>query len=228
MAAQSVSFEPEKPALSGMHDRTSEDSAQAAAANGDPQTLTQSEREIAEIEASDPRLIALDERLTRIAKGEEPRDNAERLALAKRAYDTKRYAAAVSLWSKAFDSEPNLADDRQTPHRYNAACAAALAGCGKGIDDPSPDDTTKEKFRGKVREWLKADLVSLSKIVDAPSPRGRSAVNRTLQHWRQDPDLAGIRDQQELAKLPETERKEWQSLWVEIEAQRKRAEVPAR
>ena len=37
-------------------------------------------------------------------------------------------------------------------------------------------------------------------------------------HLRQCNDLAGIHDATALAKLPEPERKEWQSLWAEFEA----------
>jgi hypothetical protein len=40
-------------------------------------------------------------------------------------------------------------------------------------------------------------------------------VSQTLKHWQHDPDLAGVRDSDALAKLPETERIAWQSLWAE-------------
>ena len=36
-------------------------------------------------------------------------------------------------------------------------------------------------------------------------------------HWKEGTDLAGIRDEKELARLPEEERKEWQSLWADVE-----------
>ena len=72
-------------------------------------------------------------------KGGAPKDNAERLALAQRAYDTKRFAVAARLWAEALDSDPKLAADRQAQHRYNAACAAALAAAGQGKDEPAPD-----------------------------------------------------------------------------------------
>ena len=46
-------------------------------------------------------------------------------------------------------------------HRYNAACAAALAASGQGKDDPPPDDAAKAKLRQQARDWLKAELVGV-------------------------------------------------------------------
>ena len=37
-------------------------------------------------------------------------------------------------------------------------------------------------------------------------PGNKELVAKTLTHWKQDADLAGIRDDQELAKLPDEER----------------------
>jgi serine/threonine-protein kinase len=41
-------------------------------------------------------------------------------------------------------------------------------------------------------------------------------VQHKLQGWQTDPDLAGVRDNQALAQLPEGERKDWQTLWAEV------------
>ena len=86
-------------------------------------------------------MAALAARLPALLKGEDhPKDAAERLALAQMCYDTKRHAAAARFWAEALAADPKLGDDRQAGHRYNAACAAALAGAGQGKDDPPPDD----------------------------------------------------------------------------------------
>jgi len=39
----------------------------------------------------------------------------------------------------------------------------------------------------------------------------------TLQHWKADTDLAGIRDEKELAKLPEEERAAFKKLWIGVD-----------
>jgi hypothetical protein len=34
--------------------------------------------------------------------------------------------------------------------------------------------------------------------------------------WRGEPDLAGVREPEELAKLPKAERAEWQAFWAKL------------
>jgi hypothetical protein len=76
-------------------------------------------------------LLALEARLPAVLRGEaRPGDAAERLRFAEVCHLKKRYADAASLFEKAFADKPQLADDMQAAHRYNAACAAALAGGG--------------------------------------------------------------------------------------------------
>ena len=47
-----------------------------------------------------------------------------------------------------------------------------------------------------------------------------------LARWREDPDLAGLRDPAALNKLPPAERQECRTLWNEIEAQIQRGGAP--
>jgi tetratricopeptide (TPR) repeat protein len=169
-------------------------------------------RDLDELQASDPRFEALDARLSAVLNGEVPKDNAERLALARRAYDTKKYAAAARLCAEALDADPMVAQSRQAQHAYNAACAAALAADGQGQDDPAPDDPTKLRLRQQALAWLKAELAVWTKLVVSGPPQASASVAQTLEHWRKDTDLAGVRDPEALEKLPEDERKAWREL----------------
>jgi hypothetical protein len=54
-------------------------------------------------------------------------------------------------------------------------------------------------------------------------PARKQVVIRTLAHWKADSDLAGIRDEAALAKLPEAEREAFRSLWADVEALRVKA-----
>ena len=47
-------------------------------------------------------------------------------------------------------------------------------------------------------------------------------IVQTLNHWRNDTDLAGIRDEAELAKLPADEQATWRSLWHDVDQVRER------
>jgi hypothetical protein len=43
-------------------------------------------------------------------------------------------------------------------------------------------------------------------------------VRSTLRHWQVDPDLAGLRDKDALARLPEAERQACGKLWADVDA----------
>jgi tetratricopeptide (TPR) repeat protein len=179
--------------------------------------VAEARRELAELQASDPRLEALDTHLAAATKGEAPKENEERLALAQRAYDTKRYALAARLWAEALEADPNLAADRQKQHPYNAACAAALAASGQGIDDPAPDEAAKAGLREQALGWLRAELAVWSKLIESGRPGDRWAIAKILGYWRNDTDLAGVRDADALEGLPEAEREAWRALWAGVE-----------
>jgi serine/threonine-protein kinase len=65
-----------------------------------------------------------------------PRDNEERLALVGVCQFTNRPLALARLYADAFAADPGLTEDLAAGHRYRAARAAALAGCGRGEDAP--------------------------------------------------------------------------------------------
>jgi len=127
--------------------------------------------------------LALANRLPAVLKGEDkPKDAAEGLAFAQLCYDRSRYAAAARLWDNVLAADPKLADDRQTHPRYNAACAAALVAAGKGKDEPPLDDAAKAKLRVQARDWLKAELVAWTKVLETGPAQAKAAVVPTLQH----------------------------------------------
>ena len=64
------------------------------------------------------------------------------------------------------------------------------------------------------------------RIAHASQVRVLLPVQKTLLHWQQDPDLAGMRDAGALAKPPDAERAEWQKLWADVEATLKKAGKP--
>jgi Flp pilus assembly protein TadD len=166
------------------------------------------------------RLLAAEGRLPAILRGEaQPADAAERLALAQLCQQHKQlYAASARFYAEAFVEQPRLGDDLQAGHRYNAACAAALAGGGQGRDADRLDDQGRARLRRQARDWLRADLAAWTDAVDKAPPQGRPVVRDTLRHWQKDPDLAGLRDPGALARLPEAERQACRKLWADVEA----------
>jgi hypothetical protein len=105
----------------------------------------------------------------------------------------------------------------QAKHRYNAACAAALAGAGSGDDTAKLDAAARATWRKLALEWLHADLAFWSNLAKNNSPQTRAAVRSNLQHWKSDPDLSGIRDNDAVAKLPGEEKTAWLQFWADVD-----------
>jgi len=165
------------------------------------------------------RLAQLDAILPVILKGEaQPTDPEVGVNLAFLCLMYKhRDAAAADFYAKAFVAEPKLADDVAAYHRYNAACAAVLAGCGRGGDAPAAE-ADRARLRSRAMQWLRDDLNVWRPRVSSVLPGvGPHAVN-ALTLWREDHDLADVRDPNALMKLPEAERQEWQKLWADLDA----------
>jgi tetratricopeptide (TPR) repeat protein len=170
------------------------------------------------------RLAELDVKLSKILRGDvQPRDALERMGLADVCISKGHYASAVRFVAEAFAEQPNLADDLRYPRRYNAACAAALAGCGQGKDVEQSDDQERGRLRRQALDWLRADLEAWRRLLDKEPDKAGPAVRGRMRHWLADTDLAGVRGAEALKRLPEAERADWQRLWEEVEALRQRA-----
>jgi hypothetical protein len=127
-----------------------------------------------------------------------------------------RYALAVRLYSAAFRTDPGLSDDVRTGLRYEAAVAAAQAGCGQGPDAAGLDSRGKAQLRQQARAWLEAELRDWTKLLQRNSPADRAAVRQALRVWQRDIGLEGVREAAALVQLPEAEREAWQKLWQNV------------
>ncbi len=143
-------------------------------------------------------------------------DNAERIKFAQFAFEQKKYASAARLWDEALKSDPKLGDDRNAQHRYNAACAAALAAAGRGRGEPPLDAAAQTRHRRQALDWLKADLAVWREVLQVIPPENAPLIADTLGHWQTDGDLAGVRDAVPLSTLPADERKSFTQLWSDV------------
>jgi tetratricopeptide (TPR) repeat protein/tRNA A-37 threonylcarbamoyl transferase component Bud32 len=135
-------------------------------------------------------------------------------ALAEWCYRYKRLpVTAVKWYEDAFRRKTSLLENLEARHRFHAACAAALAGCGMESEGEKLDEQAKAGLRLKALNWLRADMGVLIKR----QSEGRSALFFAML-WQQSADLACVRDQDALAKFSEEERRNWHSLWADIKA----------
>jgi tetratricopeptide (TPR) repeat protein len=171
------------------------------------------------------RWAELEAKLPSVLAGEaQPADAAERIRLARLCQKYKqRYAVAARLFTDAFAEQTPPADNLNKQFRYDAACVAALAGCGKGQDALTLDEKERTRLRRQALDWLRAHLEAWRRVLDKEPDKARPRVLQALRHWLADTDFAGVRGADALKRLPEAERADWQRLWEEVEALRQRA-----
>jgi serine/threonine protein kinase len=154
----------------------------------------------------------------------------------------KRYAAAARFYARAFADTPHLADDLRAGDRYQAACAAALAASGQGIDAGTLTQQERASLRRQALSWLRADLGLWARNLEGNPPatvqsmlgrllakqgKGepptRTTVQTMLEQWQRDPDLASLRGEASLAGLPPEEALAWLRFWADVASLRKRS-----
>jgi eukaryotic-like serine/threonine-protein kinase len=155
----------------------------------------------------------------------QPRDNDNRLALLGVCQYQDRRAAMAGLYAAAFAADPKLAEDLRAGHRFNAARAAAVAGCGGGADGARLGEVARTRWRQQACAWLRLDLAAWAQRLDATPPADRAAAQKALARWRQDPDLTGLRDPAVLDRLPPAELQECRALWGDLDALIRRAQA---
>jgi hypothetical protein len=184
-------------------------------------------------------LRQLEHRAAVILQGQGPVSNpAERLNLAQFCRYYRRYHSAVRLYRAVLTLQPALADDLVRSHRYEAACCAALAATGQGLDAGPLTAQDKTELRRQALAWLRADLRCFTQTVadfrdggktasppekvggqaQAPEPTRLLLVCDRLSRWQTGPDLAALREDKELALLPAAEQQDWHKFWTDVRA----------
>jgi serine/threonine protein kinase/Tfp pilus assembly protein PilF len=172
-------------------------------------------------------MLALDEKLPAVLMGKvKPKDAAEAVELASICSNyKKRYADAARLYADALAAQPKRADDIEKGVRYDAACAAALAGCGQCEDASKLDEKERARLRRQALTWLRTYLSQYAQLVEKNDAKARVLLQQRMLHWKQDAAFAGVRGDP-IAMLPEAERQEWHMLWDDVEILRNRTAEP--
>ncbi len=159
------------------------------------------------------------EKLPRILKGTAgTADAAECLVLAWLCQmpGQKLHAASARFSQQAFAAQPALAANLQTGARYNAACAAALAGCGQGNDGAVLTPMQRLYWRRQALTWLRADLRARARQLESGWPGQAQQARQALLYWLPDAAFNGVRGAQALGRLPAEERAAWVRLWADV------------
>jgi serine/threonine-protein kinase len=160
-------------------------------------------------------LLALAEKLPAFQKGTaKPATAVERTGVAQVCLGKQCYAAAARFFAEVFAEQPSWT----ATYRYSAACAAALAGCGRGKDAGNLDARERERWRTQAQHWLRADLDLYARQLASGKLANRRHVQQQLRLLLTDFHLAGVRGEEALARLPPDEQPAWRAFWAEVEA----------
>jgi hypothetical protein len=135
-----------------------------------------------------------------------------------------QFAAAARWYAEVFTAHPQLLAGPPTGHRYQAASAAARAGCGKGRDATGLDEQSRARFRRQALGWLRAALEARQRLLERGPQAARNTITRDLEHWLEVPHFAKVRGPDALGRLPVGERQAWQQLWADVADTLARAE----
>jgi tetratricopeptide (TPR) repeat protein len=163
------------------------------------------------------RLAALEEKLPSILSGKaQPASATELAGYAEVCQMKRRYAAASRLYREAINAQPDLVASPVKGLRYDAACVAALAGCGAGEDAGKLTDAERAELRRQALDWLRPDLDAWQRLLEKSQDKARPEVTQMMRHWLGDRDFNGVRGPDALGNLPEAEREGWRRLWADV------------
>jgi tetratricopeptide (TPR) repeat protein len=164
-------------------------------------------------------LLALDKTLAEFLQGADaPEDAVEQLTLADFCRKYKQYhVTAARLYASALAGEPKLADDLVKGHRHHAACSAALAASGKGLDPRQPGSEERNQLREHALNWLGADLTWYKERFQAGDAKGVLLAFERIPAWQTDSSLAGVREPKMLPALSAHEQAAWTKLWTDAQ-----------
>jgi serine/threonine-protein kinase len=153
-----------------------------------------------------------------------PKDGAECLAFADLFRARRDYAKAVGYFARAFEAHFG------TPYQvidgywrtFDAARCAALAGAiGDDGDGASSDE--RKAWRALALAWLRQQLQGHETLFARGGLGSHRLLLMSLVEWKVDPDLAALRDDALLERLPEDEQASWRELWRDVDALSQRA-----
>ncbi len=140
-----------------------------------------------------------------LARGDSPTDVKQQIEFAKYCYHRSEFRRAANEYKTLFATNP----DEQLAHGYDAACCAILAAVGKSPGKVPLTIEESADWRSQGLTWLQSELANIDRGSD-------DIAIESLTHWLADSDLESVREKVSLDSLTETERKNWESFWLQV------------
>jgi Flp pilus assembly protein TadD len=167
--------------------------------------------------------LALEARLPGILAGsDDARDAVELLALAYLCQERGQWPQAAVFWTRVLDGGAAPPSNWLNHPHFSGALVAARLGFG-GPEDPGlPSDPAAAQWRERARVWLQTELEITAGLLAKATPLERVHLGRFIDEWRGTGLLAGMREAQRLALLPDVERAALAALWRSLDELRDR------
>jgi hypothetical protein len=213
-----------EPHVAGCHDGL----GQALAMQGKLAEAAQSCQKAAQIQPGEPafryhlhcakRRLELEPRLDALLGGKEKLAAGEHILVIDLCIGKRLYASAVRLYREAFAADSQLAKHPFSPARGNAAWVAVLAAAGEGDESAQLGAAERSRLRAQALAWLRAELSIWRRQLEQEPAKARGAVFAIIAPLEHDPNLSALRDEKALARLPDSERRDWRGFWTDVAA----------
>jgi tetratricopeptide (TPR) repeat protein len=162
------------------------------------------------------RLAAAEARLPAALRGDTKPDGEEAMQLGRVCARKGMNRRALEFFKGPLLGEPGLPD----------MAARAAARLARGLDaEKTPDDVERARAAGVALTWLTKALPDLRRGLETGPRKQRQAAAAWARRWLEADDFAPWRDIEKLARIAGPERGRWQSLWDEMRALVRKAEV---
>jgi tetratricopeptide (TPR) repeat protein len=156
-------------------------------------------------------LLRLEPRMEAFLAGRDAAaDDAEAYGFAILCYHRSAYVASAEQYSRVMTS---FRPSKPFPWVLEAAASAALAGTERGSDAALLDEEGRSRWRAQSLAWLRLELDRIRGMAS----QGRWGAAPDIVRLRAWPDLAGLRDPAEIAKLPLPEQRLLREFWEEVD-----------
>jgi tRNA A-37 threonylcarbamoyl transferase component Bud32 len=128
------------------------------------------------------------------------------------AQQVKDYRAGVAVRLLRAERERGAAEAR--------AAQMQLAGLGEllaGASFPPAAEEARSRLRWQALSLIRAEVEHQAKLLADNRPTQAATARQVLEFLQALPTLAGVREPEGLAILPEPERHAWQAFWQEVE-----------
>jgi serine/threonine protein kinase/Flp pilus assembly protein TadD len=129
---------------------------------------------------------------------------------------------AAQLYQEAIDAGERPGQPISS-FRFSAAHAALAAGLGEGSDTAGLGEEERARWRRRSLGWLREQLSWCESIPKNKREDWRT-VESFVRQFRSDVHLAPMRQPEELDRLSEGDRQQWQQFWADVEAALKRCQ----